>query len=384
MKEDDDSMYGIDIRRELHMHPELQFDLPYTLGVVRRELNHLHIPFTEAYGKSSIVATLAGNQPGKALAIRADMDALPITEANDIPCKSLYEGKMHACGHDVHTAILLDTARKLTAFLSRLNRPVKLIFQAAEEGGGGAQLMVADGVLDDVEEIVALHVNAEEIGTAYFMDGPCNAACCHIDLNFGGKSAHSSMQASGSDAILMAAHALTAIESYLAKCFQAGSVVLFNAGVIKGGTASNIIAERCTVSCHLRAWEDSLLDKLIEAVGEITQSTAKIFGGTCVMDSSGKTPVLVQDAAVTARLRNAAEEILGKENVHDMKRVMASEDFAAFARQVPATMMRLGCGNKERGIVHAVHTPFFDIDERAIDMGSDIYVRYLKNRMGIS
>ncbi len=381
---DGDSMYGIEIRRELHMHPELRFDLPYTLGVVRRELNRFGIPFSEAYGRSSIVATLAEDQPGKALAIRADMDALPIAEANCVPYKSLNEGKMHACGHDVHTAVLLDTARKLSAFRTRLNRPVMLIFQAAEESGGGARLMAEDGVLRDVEEIVSLHVNAEEVGTAYFMDGPCNAACALLKLDFTGKSAHSSMQASGRDAILMAVHALSAIESYLAKCFQAGSVVLFNAGKIEGGTAGNIIAEHCTVSCHARSWEDGLLDRLIEAVGTITKNTAEMFGGTGVMTVSGKTPVLVQDPGVTSRLRKAAEEILGKENVHDMKRVMASEDFAEFARQIPATMMRLGCGNQEKGIVHSVHTPRFDIDERAIDKGSDIFVRYLTNRMGIT
>lgn len=377
-------MYGIEIRRELHSHPELLFDLTYTLGVVRRELSAMHIPFTERYGKSSIAATLAGDRPGKALAIRADMDALPLQEKNDVPYKSLYEGRMHACGHDVHTAILLDTARKLTLIREQLTRPVLLVFQAAEEGGGGARYMVEDGVLENVEEIIATHVNAEETGTALFMSGPCNAACCRIQMDFYGKSAHSSAQENGSDAILMAAQALNAVEVFLAKRFPATVPVLFNAGKIEGGNAANIIADHCTVSCHLRSWEDEWLDRLIEGVQEIVQTTAKMYGGTGEAIVTGKMPVLVQDEQVTARMREAAEQVLGRENVHDMRRVMASEDFAYFAQKIPATMMRLGCGNREKGITHSVHTPYFDIDERGIDIGSDIYVRYLKNRMNIA
>ena len=376
-------MYGIDIRRELHMHPELAFDLPYTLGVVRRELNRFDIPFTEKYGKSSIVATLAGDKPGKALAIRADMDALPITEANDVPYKSLYEGRMHACGHDVHTAILLDTARKLSMMRGLLTRPVMLVFQAAEESGGGGRRMVADNVLENVEEIVALHVNAEEVGTVQFMPGPCNAACSGLQLEFIGKNAHSSVQQNGADAIMMAVQSLTAIEAYLAKCFPATVPVLFNAGRIEGGTARNTIADRCTVQCHLRSWENKWLDKLITGVKDIAENTAHTFGGTCEVTVVGYTPVLVNNPDVNARMRAAAEQVLGVEQVHDLKRVMGSEDFSYFAQAVPATMMRLGCGNRERGLKHGVHTDVFDIDERAIDIGSEIYIRFLKNEMNI-
>jgi len=374
-------MYGIDIRRELHMHPELAYDLPCTLSIVRRELTKFGIPFTEEYGKSSIVATVNPDAPGKALAIRADMDALPITEMNDVPYKSLHEGKMHACGHDVHTAILLDTARKLVSLDTPLKKRVKLVFQPAEESGGGAKQMVEAGAADDIEEIVAIHVNNEPVGTVFFMDGPCNAACCKATLDFHGKNAHSSIQQNGADAIMMAVHTINAAENYVAKRFPAGSHVIFNCGVIHGGTAGNIIADRCSITCHMRSWEDDQLEQLHDAVCEIAESNAKLYGGSVEIHSSGINPVLVHDPAVTAHMKKAAAEIVGEENVKQMNRVMGSEDFSVFAQKAPATMMRLGCGNKEKGIVHSVHTPVFDVDERAIDIASDIYVRYLLNRM---
>lgn len=374
-------MYGIEIRRELHMHPELQYDLPCTLSIIRRELESFGISYSEAYGKSGIVATINPEAPGKALGIRADIDALPIQEINDVPYKSLHEGKMHACGHDVHTAILLDTARKLTALKTPMKRRVKLIFQPAEESGGGAKQMVEAGAADDLAEIVALHVNVEPVGTVQFMDGPCNAACSKITFDFHGKSAHSSMQNFGADAILMAVHTISEAESFVAKCFPAGAPVVFNCGIIRGGNAANIICDHCSITCHLRSWEDSHLEKLHAAVCEIAKHNASLFGGEVEIHSGGINPVLVHDPAVTAHMRKAAAEIVGKENIREMKRVMASEDFSFFAQKVPATMMRLGCGNREKGFVHSVHTPNFDIDESAIDIASDIYVKYLLNRM---
>lgn len=374
-------MYGVDIRRELHMHPELNFNLPCTLNIVRRELNRFGVPFTEEYGKSGIVALINNNAPGKALAIRADMDALPIQEINDVPYKSLHDGKMHACGHDVHTAILLDTARKLTEVKTPLTKRVKLIFQPSEEGLGGARQMVEAGVVDDVQEIVAIHVNVQPVGTVSFMDGPCNAACSRLTLEFRGKSAHSSIQQAGADAIMMAVHTLSAAETFLSKCFPSTSPVIFNCGTIQGGTAPNIIADFCRITCHMRAWEDDHLEKLLNGVCEIAKANAALFGGSVEIQSSGILPVLVHDPAVTLHMRKAAAEIVGENNIREMSRVMGSEDFSIFAQKVPATMMRLGCGNKEKGIIHNVHTPNFDVDERAIDIASDIYVRYLLNRM---
>ena len=370
-------MYGIDIRRELHMHPELKFELDYTLGVVRRELTKFGIPFTEKYGKSSIVATINEDPSKKAIAIRADMDALPITEKNDVPYKSLYEGRMHACGHDVHTAILLDTARKLVSVKDRINRPVKLIFQAAEEGGGGGKLMVNDGVLDDVEEIIATHINTTEVGNAQYIYGPCNSACTRLTLEFFGKGAHSAMQENGADAILMAVQAISNIESYMAKRIPATLPVLFNAGTIEGGTAVNIIAEHCKVCCHLRSWDDAALEKLVEAVRDIVESAGRFYGGKGVMECTGITPVLVHEKGATDRVKAAAEAVLGESHVYAMNRVMGSEDFAVFAQKVPASMLRLGGGNKAKGITSPVHTNIFDVDERCIDLGSEIYIKYL-------
>ena len=290
---------------------------------------------------------------------------------------------MHACGHDAHTAILLDTARKLTSLSVALTRPVKLIFQPAEEGGGGAGRMVQDGCMDDVDEIVAIHVNIQPACTVSFMTGPCNSAASSVTIRFTGKSAHAAMQSSGSDAIMMAAHSLIAIESYLAKRFPSGSHILFNAGTIHGGTAANIIADECTIKCTIRTRENQDLEKFLDGIQTIVKNIAEIFGGTGEAKINGITPVLVHDPIVTEHLRKAAEEVLGKENVFEMQRVAASEDFSVFAQKAPATMMRLGCGNAEKGFVHPVHTPHFDIDESALDKGSDIYVRYLLNRMGI-
>lgn len=373
-------MYGSDIRRELHMHPELGFDLPYTTGVVRRELTKLGIPFTEKYGKSSITAYLNGDRSGKYIAIRADMDALPITEMNGVPYRSLNEGHMHACGHDVHTAILLDTARKLLPLTNRIARPVKLIFQAAEEYSAGAKLMVEDGVLDDVEEALSVHVNPSEVGSVQFIYGAANSACASLTLRFLGKGVHSSMQENGADAILMAANALNSIESYFSKRVPAEVPLIFNAGKIEGGSAGNIIADRCTVTCHIRSWNDEILEKALGDIREIAQSSARIFGGSAVMEDVILTPTMMHEKQVTDRLRSAAEQVLGPKQITVISRVMSSEDFAFFSQKVPACMLCLSAGNKERGITSPVHTNTFDVDERCIDLGSDIFVRYLLDR----
>ena len=246
--------YVINARRQLHMYPEIGFDLDRTLSFIRAELEKMGVEYTEKYGKSSMVATINPEKSRFTIGIRADIDALPITEETDLPFKSKIDGQMHACGHDAHGAIALDTCRRLNEMREKINCRVKIIFQAAEEyPPSGAKLMVEDGVMEDIDCIVALHVGpGKSVGTISVLAGPENATSDGFHLEFYGKTAHAAAQQSGVDAIMMAVKAYTEIEFMIAKEIKATDPIIFNVGAIHGGVANNIVCDHCSMYCTLR------------------------------------------------------------------------------------------------------------------------------------
>ena len=236
--------YTTKIRRELHMRPEVGFDLENTLAVVRRELDAVGIEYTEEYGKGSIVATVNPEKRHFTLGIRADMDALPIKEQRDVPYRSRTEGRMHACGHDAHTAIALTVARRLYEMRESIACRVRIVFQPAEEyTTSGARVMSEAGVMDGIDRMVALHVDPKiEVGRAAIREGEMNATSDGFSLNFYGKSAHVANQQNGVDAIAMAVKAYTDITFMAAKGVAATEPVIFNVGKFNGGTSNNLIS----------------------------------------------------------------------------------------------------------------------------------------------
>ena len=375
--------YVINTRRRLHMQPEVGFDLAKTLCFVRSELESMGVEYTEKYGKSSIVATVNPEKKGFTIAVRADMDALPITEENDVPYKSENVGKMHACGHDAHTAIALDVLRRINEIKEKISCRVKFIFQAAEEyPPSGAKLMAEDGVMDDIDCVVALHCDtAYEVGELGISEGPQNATSDGFYLNFYGKTAHAAQQQRGVDAIMMAHRAYTDIEFMIAKEISSHDRIIFNVGAIHGGVTNNIISDRCEMFCTLRTQSDEVAEYALSKIKKIINSVAECAGGRAEFLESKHYPIVKNDVTLTEKVRLALEKTVGKENVLPKIQSMGGEDFSYFANIKPGCMFRLGVANQEKGIVHGLHNSRFDIDERALEIGSNAIFNFITDNM---
>ena len=371
--------YVVEMRRKIHEYPEIGFDLPKTLELVREELEKFGIEYTEKYGKSSIVGILNPEKSHYTIGIRADMDALPIQEKNDVPYKSKIDGQMHACGHDAHTAILLDTVRKLSEIKDQINCRVMFIFQAAEEfAPGGARLMIEDGLADELDCAVALHVSGNECGKIAVDKGPINSISNGFYLNFYGKSAHVASQEMGIDAITMAVKAYTAIEMMMAKEIGARECSIFNVGAFNGGTANNIICDSCSLFCTLRSWTKEADEKIESRIRKIIEAVASESGGKAEFVLAKRYPFVNNDENIADGIISAASEIIGKENIESNARSMGAEDFGFFGEKKPSCLFWLGVRNQAKNCIAALHQDTFNVDEDVLKIGSDIFVEFVK------
>ena len=375
--------YAVSIRRQLHMYPEVGFDLPRTLRLLREELDKIGVPYTEEYGKSSIVATINDGKKDFTIGIRADIDALPISECNKVPYKSRIKGQMHACGHDVHTAVALTACRELFRIRDRLNCRVKFLFQAAEEySPSGAKLMAEDGVMDGIDCIIALHCDPKfKVGEIGLKTAEQGAISNGFMLEFFGESTHVAFQQRGVDAIMMAVKAYSAIEFMMAKEFSATDIRIFNVGSIHGGEANNIISDYCSMYCTLRTYTDDVADKAIGRIKQICKAVAKESGGRFKYTQKKYYPNVYNNGIMTQKMHKAAAKVVGDENVLPKIRTMGGEDFSYFARLKPGCMFRLGVRNDEKGIVNGVHETNFDIDENALSIGVKTFVQFVLDNM---
>ena len=378
--------YAIALRRELHENAEIGFDLPKTLAILRRELNALGVEYTEKYGKSSIVATVNPEKSNFTIAVRADIDALPIKEENDVSYKSKTPGIMHACGHDVHAAIAMETLRRVYDKRDELSCRVKFIFQAAEEyAPSGAKLMAEDGVMDDIDCAVALHVDSGlDVGELGVRIGDMNAISDGFLLKFYGKSEHAARQHRGVDAIMIAMSAFSQIEAMLSKCIDGREALVFNVGSIHGGEANNIVCDECVMYCTLRTYEDDVAKRAIGMIKRICESTANGWGGRFEFVEKKHYPKVTNNSTVAEQIRKALIKTVGNDKVFETDRGLGGEDFGYFTRLKPGCMFRLGISNRDKGIIHGVHTGKFDIDERAIDVGINAFMNFIiDNQFGI-
>ncbi len=372
--------YVVEMRRKLHEYPEIGFELPRTLELVRGELERFGVEYTEKYGKSSIVGILNPEKTNYTIGIRADMDALPILEKNDVPYKSKIDGQMHACGHDAHTAILLDTVRKLSEIKDEINCRVMFVFQASEEAApGGAHLMVNDGLMDEIDCIVALHVSpAKDKGVVALIEGPRNSISNGFHLHFYGKSAHVASQEKGVDAIIMACKAIIAIEMMLAKEIGAKECCFFNIGAIEGGKTQNVISDHCYMQCTLRSWDEATDRKVEERIRKIIAAVAMESGGKSEFVQVKHTPYVNNDIELTKRVKSVIASVIGEENVVGHNRGMGAEDFSHYGKCKPACMFNLGVRNESKGYTSSIHQDTFMLDEDALSIGSDIFVEFVK------
>lgn len=378
--------YAKELRHELHQVPEIGFDLPKTLAIVRRELDAMGISYTEKYGKSSIVATINAGKPFT-IGLRADMDALPVQEAGSNPYPSQHEGKMHACGHDVHTANLLAVARKLHDMRDQLRCTVKLLFTPAEEYiTPGCKLMAEDGVMDDIDVAIACHVDSSKsVGQVGMRAGGGNANSMGIIVEFFGKAAHANAQHKGVDAIRMAVEAYIAMEMIVAKEVNSKEPCVLNVGAFNAGVTNNVICDYAKLFISTRTWDDDLTAYMERRIREIANGVAQMSGGRAEVTVTKLLPYVENHSVVSKRLRQVGIKLLGAENVADTERTMGGEDFAFLSRRKPCAMFRLGAGNDTNPDTRCpLHNDHFDVDEGCFAVGIDMFTNFvLENQDGI-
>lgn len=371
-------------RRYLHQHPELAFQEENTARFVAERLREFGIETRTGIAKTGVLGILRGRQPGKTVLLRADMDALPIEEENDVPYKSQHSGTMHACGHDAHTAMLLGVARLLAARRDQFTGTVKFVFQPAEESGGGAKPMIDEGVLADppVDAAFGVHIGQDlPLGTIGVRDGPMNAASDGFVATFKGVGGHAARPHLAVDPIVIAAHAIVALQSLVSREVNPLRQVVITVGAVHAGTVRNVIPEEAVLKATVRTFDEEVRQQLAERIPALLQGIAGAMRGAALVEYSFGYPVLVNDAGLTDLVREVAREIVGPERVLEREPGMGGEDMAYFLERVPGSFFRIGSRNPERGLIYGHHHPKFDIDEEALPVGvaalAGVALRYL-------
>lgn len=365
----------IELYRELHQVPGVGFDLDETVAIVKAELDALGIEYTEKYGKCSVVAELGHGK--KCIALRADMDALPIQEESGVPFSSKKPGIMHACGHDSHTAVLLGVARCLKEIEDSLNIRVRLIFQPSEEGAvSGAEMMVNNGVMDGVDHILTTHceakMNAFEVGMKV---GEYMAACIPMTITFFGKSAHAALPSEGIDAIAMANEAYSELKAAIKE--EAGEApYIWSVGKFTGGTVHNIICDNCEMAISFRFYDMALASRMEKRTFEICNRIANAYGGRVEIDWHMSTGAVINAPYIIEDVREAAKG-LGL-FINELPPRMSSEDFGWYLSKAPGAIFRYGVYDKDYDSGYVAHTCKFKIYEPAMKTAMTMFVEYVK------
>ena len=373
------------VRRDLHQHPETAFEEVRTSGVVAARLKALGLDVRTGVAKTGVLATVRGAKPGRTVLLRADMDALPIQEENDTPYRSQVPGKMHACGHDCHTSILLGVGRQLVQDAATLAGAVTLCFQPAEECGGGAETMIAEGALADPrpDATFGLHVWQDlDLGQIGITPGPFMAAVDEFTVTVKGKGAHAAMPHLGVDPVVCLAHMVTALQTIASRAASPFAEVVVSVTQIKAGSAFNIIPGTAWMNGTVRVFDRTLWEALPGHFERIVRGVAEAFHCTVEIDFHRFNQPTVNDPAMAAIAREAAAEVVGRDNVRDDIRTMGGEDYSAFLRQVPGCFIAVGSRNAARGLVHGHHHPRFDVDEGCLAIGAEVLLRTTLRYLG--
>ena len=365
----------IGIRRHIHQYPELSFQEKETGRFIAEQLTALGIEYEHGVADNGVVGLIKGKNPNKkVIALRADIDALPITEANDVPYKSKKEGIMHACGHDVHTSSLLGTAKILQEIRADFEGTVKLIFQPAEELlPGGASIMIKEGVLENPTPnvIFGQHVHPPlEVGTIGMRPGLFMASADEIYVTITGKGGHGALPHDCIDPIVIMAHIVTALQQVVSRRAPAAVPTVLTFGQVNStGGATNIIPNEVKLKGTFRTMDETWRFKAHKIMKKMAESIAEGMGGSCDFNIVVGYPFLKNDVELTLKAKQYAIDYLGAENVIDLPIRMTAEDFAYYTQKMPAVFYRLGTGNVAKGITSPVHTTTFDIDEKALEIG---------------
>lgn len=373
-------------RRHLHTHPELSFNEVATSAYVAAKLDELNIPYVRM-ADNGLVGLLKGSKPSdQVVALRADMDALPITEANDVPYKSQNVGVMHACGHDVHTSSLLGTATILSEMKDQFGGTIKFIFQPAEEKlPGGANLMIQQGVLENPkpQAVLGQHVMPLiDAGKVGFRAGKYMASTDEIYVTVKGKGGHGAQPQQNIDPVIIMAHMLTALQQVVSRFADPKSPSVLSFGKVIANGATNIIPNEVYLEGTFRTMDENWRNEAHIRMKKMAEGIAESMGGSCEFNIVRGYPFLINEEKLTASARAHAEDYLGKENVLDLDIWMAAEDFAYFSQVADSCFYRLGTRNESRGITSAVHTPTFDVEESALSVSTGLMAYMALKQLG--
>ena len=362
------------MRRHLHANPELSYHEYNTAKYVAAMLRSFGLEPVEGVATTGLVVEVKGSNPEKkSIALRADMDALPIHEANEVDYKSKNPGVMHACGHDVHTSSLLGTAKILNTIKDQFEGTVRFLFQPGEEKNpGGASYMIRDGALKNPQPagIIGQHVYPLlESGKIGFREGMYMASADEIYLRVIGKGGHGAWPEMAVDPVVIASHIIIGLQQIISRNASPKQPTVLTFGKISGEGATNIIPDEVKIAGTFRAMDETWRNDALEKISKMARGIAEGMGGRCEVDISRGYPYLENSPALTRRLREAAEAYVGPGNVVDLDITLGAEDFAYYSQVIPASFYRLGTRSEAKGLTSYVHTPTFDIDEDALKIG---------------
>ncbi|MBR4082007.1 MAG: amidohydrolase [Clostridia bacterium] len=374
------------IRRQLHMYPELRWDLPLTAALVKEELDKIGVPYeADKYGPNTIVATINPEKTAFTIGIRADMDALPIQERNeDKPYRSRHDGIMHACGHDAHTTMLIGTAKALWAIRDQLTCRVKLLFQPCEEGRpSGARTMCEHGVMEDIDCIIMCHVNCVD-DVHVISSSPtvtnCSSVAFHVEL--GGVSVHVATPHQGVDALAAGVKIYNAIQLLVSREVDPFDTCVMSVTTMQAGGTVATNADNCVLKGSIRCLKEKTMSWARERLTKVVKSVAEEHGVTWDVSWSGDPlPPCTNDPAMYHAFAASARKVVGKEKVIILPTSPGAEDFAYYEKEKPGLLFGLGMRNPEKGTIYPAHTKDWDIDEDALSTGVQVFVQFVLDNM---
>jgi amidohydrolase len=355
-------------RRYLHRHPELSFHEVRTAGFVAERLREWGLQVSTNVGGNGVVGRLEGGIPGRTVALRADMDALPIQDEKACDYASETPGVMHACGHDAHTSTLLALAKILSERKSELRGNIVFIFQHAEEVcPGGASSMIEGGALNGVEAIYGVHLwTPLPYGTVASAAGPVMAAADQFQIEIRGKGGHGGLPHEAVDSVIIGSHLVVNLQSIVSRNVDPTEPAVVSVGSLRSGSNFNVIAETCLLQGTVRSFSEKIRDQVSERIEQIAEHTCRMFGAQYKLDYSRGYPPVVNDPEHSERFFNVSGSLFGSDKTTEMAPLMAAEDFAYYLHRVPGCFMFVGAGNENQGIINPHHHPKFDIDERSM------------------